>query len=506
MSEVRTVLTQSDKELVRAYNFIPFNLITAESKEEPAYVINELNQITSYYDIYNKGAEFVAEGTQGDYVAADLRYRLSYSLINKEARFLFGQTPDIAVVTKPSSNVPTPTTKENVSKLDTFINTILTKNRFEDMLLKAAKDCFIGKRVAALANFNEVDGITISFIPATDFVYSVKSGDATTLEKFVVFKTISESKRMTEKRIFVKRYELIKGKVYLSEETYDGTGDLVEEHLKAKEIKLTRIPAVVFLNDGLSGDLSGESEVSLIHSNEQWYGKLNSADIDSSRKSMNPIRYTVNMESNSTKNLSTSPGSYWDLSSDQNMEGTPQVGMLQSSLNHSAALNQLLDRIKTNAHDLVDVPNLSLESMQGNITSGKGLKAIYWPLHVRCQEKMKTWGPGLTELVDILIEGGLVFPKIAALYSQEALIPVDYNISVVQNTPILEDEVEEKQIDLSEVAAKTMSRKAYMKKWHALTDEEVEEELQQIAAERQILDEHEFPTFNDTSGILSEGE
>ncbi len=41
----------------------------------------------------------------------------------------------------------------------------------------------------------------------------------------------------------------------------------------------------------------------------------------------------------------------------------------------------------------------------------------------------------------------------------------------------------ERKRDLADVAHKTMSRKAYMKKWRNLTDEEVEEELRQIAYE-----------------------
>ena len=55
-----------------------------------------------------------------------------------------------------------------------------------------------------------------------------------------------------------------------------------------------------------------------------------------------------------------------------------------------------------------------------------------------------------------------------------------------------EDEAEEKQIDLSEVNAQTMSKKSYMKKWRNLTDEEADEELQQIARERELLESSYF--------------
>ena len=56
-----------------------------------------------------------------------------------------------------------------------------------------------------------------------------------------------------------------------------------------------------------------------------------------------------------------------------------------------------------------------------------------------------------------------------------------------------EDEVEEKQMDLAEVQAQTMSRKAYMKKWRELTDEEADEELRQIVLEKQLFEDSMIP-------------
>ena len=52
----------------------------------------------------------------------------------------------------------------------------------------------------------------------------------------------------------------------------------------------------------------------------------------------------------------------------------------------------------------------------------------------------------------------------------------------------MQDEQEEKEMDLAEVAQSAMSRKSYMKKWRNLTDHEVEEELQQIAYEASLIE------------------
>ena len=156
----------------------------------------------------------------------------------------------------------------------------------------------------------------------------------------------------------------------------------------------------MILNDGLTGDTDGESEIVNLENYESWYSKLANADIDSERKSMNPIRYTIDMESSSTKNLKSSAGSYWDLQSDQNLDKpAPGVGMLTTSMEYSAALSTTLDRLNRVMHDQLDIPDISLESMVGTITSGKALKAVYWPLIVRCKEKMKTWEPQLESVL-----------------------------------------------------------------------------------------------------------
>lgn len=103
------------------------------------------------------------------------------------------------------------------------------------------------------------------------------------------------------------------------------------------------------------------------------------------------------------------------------------------------------------------------------------------------------WGPQLTSLVDAIIKGAMLYPNCVERYTNSPIVPVDYEIEVVQNTPLPEDEAEEKALDLAEVEARTMSRKAYMKKWRSLSDYEVDEELQQIALERQLIDDSFMP-------------
>jgi hypothetical protein len=296
---------------------------------------------------------------------------------------------------------------------------------------------------------------------------------------------------LTEKRIFKKKFELVDGVVYLEEVLYDGVGKELDVITEYQETLMPMIPASIFINDGLTGEDSGESEIEILQDDESWYSKLSNADIDAQRKSMNPTKYTIDMESNSTKNLSTAAGALWDLGSDQNLDKPhPAVGMLEPSMSYSSSLDTTLKRVKKSAYNQVDMPDI--EEVQATITSGKALKAIYWPLIVRCKEKMKMWGPQLRHLVDIIIQGAMVYPNCIERYIDDVISPVAYEISVVGNLPIPEDEIEEKNMDLAEVESKTMSRKAYMKKWRGLTDDEVQEELEQIALERQMIEDSSF--------------
>lgn len=486
---------ENDTGVLSAYSKIPYALLRSETDVGTEDLFHEFGRICKFYKIYKKGKDFLVEGTNGDYVPAKLKYKMAASLINKEARFLFGEQPDITIEPKGDTSVLTEESKRQLSIMNDLIVTVLKKNRFQDILVKAARDCFIGKRVACIVNFNEEDGVVITFLNSLQFVYETKIGNPNFLTKFVCFIVVKDCLSLADRRIFEKKYTYDEDEdtVYLEEKIYNGSGVLIEDVTKKQPIKLKRIPAVIFINDGLLGEVSGESEIELLQDYEKWYSKLSNADSDAQRKSMNPTKYVVDMEGNSTKNLSTGAGAFWDLGSDQNLTlPHPEVGLLEPRMHYSAALKTSLDRIKTAGYEQVDMPNITLDTMQGAITSGKALKAIYWPLIVRCKEKMKVWGPGLSEMVEIIIEGAIQYPLCVTRYIQDKVIPITYEVEVVQNTPLPEDEIEEKTTDLAEVESGVLSRKTYMKKWRGLTDTEVTDELNQIAFERQILEEASF--------------
>lgn len=471
---------------------IPSSLISSEL--EGLYgssVLQDMHNIIELYEIYQNGSPFKTESSK-DYIPADLKYRSISAILDKEARFLFSRTPDLYIDPIFSTPSEKERLKESANIYQTLVDSVLEENNFGDILVKAAKDCFIGKRVALLFNVDEETGMYISFLPSLEFVYDVDPSDSRTITRITVFYGINDEKSKSNQRIYRKRYWMEDGLCHYSEVIYDGLGKEVEVKEEDATTKLPFIPAWVIVNDGLTGDLMGQSEVESLADYESWYSRLASADMDAERKGMNPIRYAVDADPSSTKDLSIAAGAFWDLATDQNQaqDRAAQVGVLDSPMTYSTALTTTLQRIKNMMYEQCAVPNVNPEALQGVVSSGKTLKAIYWDLVVRCDEKMQAWRPALKFMVKCIIESARLYPQSVRKYLGDVSIPSDpYSIRVDNQYSLPEDEVEEKTIDLAEVNAQTMSRKRYMKKWHLLTDEEVDEELLQLAKERQMLED-----------------
>lgn len=480
--------TQTRVEAIGALRTFPYFVLKNEVQTGYNIYTAELLEIQQNYIAYRKGAEFITEGSGGDYVPSKTRFKKAKTLIDKEARFMFSQTPDIVLKARNMDEAET----EQVERYQKLINKMLEKCSFSKTLIQSAKDCFIGKRVACLVDVSEQDGIQIHFYSPLQFYYETADG-TDRLTKFISFENATKTNSYKERRYIVNKYTAEGEKVTVSSILYDGTGKVVEELIPEKQIDLTYIPAVIIVNDGTLEEKNGVSEIADLIDYERTFSMLANADVDCDRKGMNPIRYVVDMNANTTKNLSSSAGSFWDLKSEQNQNNvSPMVGVLSPSMQHTESLKATLDRINTSMYGELDIPNISEETLVGSITSGKALKALYWSLIVRCDEKMKTWIPAIMFIVRTAIDLALLNVDIVKTkYGIEDLKAVEYEVTVQENYALLDDETEEKTTDLSEIAANARSRKSYIKKWRkdeCLTDEQINEELIQIALENNMMD------------------
>lgn len=519
MSETAVMENQKNEvvSVITSYNNVPYFIIEDDLKElgQQDYII-EVAEINDYYEAYEKGMDFNTEGSNGEYTPSDVRFKKASSIINKEARFLFANPPTFNInVDDVNGDVV-----DDNTILQEFLDNVLVKNNFNGQIIKAVKDCFIGKRVAIVLNFNsDSEEISLMFLNSLEFIFKVANDNPNRLEKFICFHNTTTTTDRSKQVWFKKTYSLINNKVYVTEHYYDGLGNMLDELPSIDDMltDLSEIPAVVILNDGLIGDTKGKSELAGLLREEGIYSKLANADIDIERKGMNPVAYTIDASNSSTANLTRSPGSYWDLQSDYDgpMDNPHQAkaGLLEPSMNYSSSLKTTLDRIENEMYAQVDVPNINSEKLMGVITSGKTISALYWGLSVRCDEKMLTWGPALTYIAKMIVEGGKAYPECIGKYTEDQLPDIEYEILVENNYPLPEDEAEEKNMDISEVDAKLMSRKAYLKKWRNLSDKQAEEEIIQIKKEQDLFDNSIVPydldddndVDEDDQDILTEG-
>uniref|UniRef100_A0AAU8AYI7 Portal protein n=1 Tax=Dulem virus 36 TaxID=3145754 RepID=A0AAU8AYI7_9CAUD len=465
----------------------PWFVLNMEKVEGRNSYISEIRKIKRYYIDYDRGAEFHPEGSRGDYVPSDLRFRICKTLIDKEARFMFSQKPDIFVKAKDTSEI----LETQANEYQKLVDKVLKRCNLPKLLLQSARDCFIGKRVACLVDFSEIDGIQIHFYNSLQFYYETDYG-SDRLTKFISFEQVNRAVAISERKFLVNRYEEQNKRIHFSSVLYDGAGNVLKVLIPNTILQLDYIPAVVIVNDGTLAKKYGVSEMDIAYY-ESVYSKLANADIDSEGKGMNPTRYTVDMDYRSTTNLPSGPGAYWDLQHNQNVnDPKPSVGTLAPQLNHVEAVKTTLERIKSTMYNEFDIPDISSETLAGVITSGKTLNALYYPLKVRCDEKLATWKPALEFVIETILE--LAFlneAQVKGMYAITDLKRIQFDVIVEENYALADDEQEEKDSDINEINAMARSRKSYLMKWRRdelNTDEKIEAELMQIAIEQNMFD------------------
>ena len=441
-------------------------------------VIKEMNEIIKLYDIYDgPGQNWIVD--EQDYTPTKKKTNYIKKLIKEEARFLFGKTPIFTVQVEDDKY------QEQVEEINKYINKLLKDNLFEDKLVKGARDCFIGKRIAIKLHADTITKtIRVMFVPSLEFVYEPFEDRVDELKKIIFFHQMNQEQDKSKQIIWKQKYEMVDGKCILNEAFYNGNGDLLETLAVNVDLKLSGIPAYVILNDGLSGDLKGESDVEEILENGIEYNKLTSEDLDALKKGMNRIIYGTDVDPEASKHFKLKPGAYWDVSTDIASDGKQaQIGTIDTDFNYDARMENTLNRIKSDMHEVLNIPMINNSDLQGMMTSGKSMKALYWQLITRCEEKMMSWRPALEWMIRAILEMNEVY-SITTLPKLE-----NFDVVVENQYPLQENEDEEMTLDLQKVNTQTMSRKTFIKKWQTTTDEVAEEELKQIQLEKQMLED-----------------
>ena len=443
-------------------------------------VLQEMNDILRLYDIYEGRENFIDKSEEKDYTQTEKRTNLIKKLIKEESRFLFGKTPELYVKSKNDTDAD----KDKAEQINLYLNKILKDNLFSEKLVKGARDCFIGKRAAIKLYANQdTKEIRIMFLPSLEFIYESDEENPNELKKIIFFYQTNKESEKDKQRIWKQKYEMIDGRCILNEGIYNGNGILIEPINVDVDLQLSGIPCYVVINDGLSGDPFGESDVKELLDNQIQYNRLSSEDVDTLRKGMDRIIYGVDIDPEASDKFQLKPGAFWDVPTDPTAEGKQAtLGTIPTDFGYGDKIENSLKRIKSDMYEMLNIPMLSNDELKGMMTSGKTMKALYWQLITRCEEKMMAWRPALEWLIRAILE-------ITEVYQIEKLPQLDYTVTVENNYPLQEDEDEEKTLDLQQVNAQAMSRKTFIKKWQGVTDDVADAEIKQIALEREMLEE-----------------
>ena len=426
-------------------------------------VLEDIGKTIRLYDFYDgRGQDWkVASGL--DYKPAKKKVNLVKKLIKREAGFMFGRTPEINLKSDALNASITASAQQ-------WLDGVLENSGFKNKLIQAARDCFIGRRVAVKISGGFGRELRVTFRPSFEFVYSTVDDDCDTLSKIIFFyQTNNEAERQNQ-RIWKQKYFMREGRCILNEGIYDGFGQIIEDGDDI-DTGLDFIPCRVIVNEGLTGDLMGESDVEELIDLQNAYNHLISDDADALKFNMFPQTVATDAKTESLENMVISPGALVDLQTDPAVMGDSQsrqakLQKLESSFAYSDRFEAAVNRTKNDMFDLLSIPNVSLDQLKGLMQSGKSMRALYWGLIARCEEKWASWEPALKWLARSLL-------KMTAVY-HDTVIPDNYSVEIEHLYPIIEDDFTEMSNDRQEVAAGLRSRKSYIEKWGVAADAEAE--------------------------------
>ena len=196
-------------------------------------VTMDLNHIIRLYGLYDGPGQRWDPNKGLDYKPTVKRTNYIKKLIDDEARYMMGVEPEIKILAKEEGG------KDAAAQIEDWLSDFLRRQRWGDKLIKGARDCFIGKRVALKLTGRPGGKLGVQFRPSLEFVYDTDPEDVDRLSKVVFFYHTNESDQPDKQRIWRQRYEMVEGRCLLTEGIYNGHGAKLEEKHSAKIPALT---------------------------------------------------------------------------------------------------------------------------------------------------------------------------------------------------------------------------------------------------------------------------
>lgn len=443
-------------------------------------ITSKISQINKWYSIYEGDQKWITNDAALDYIPTKKITNLIKKLIDTRARFMFGKEPYFNIISTTADAKGSTTNQDQAQLKEDLLYKILDANKFHSKLLKARKDCSIGGKCAIKLFADKKEGLKIIFAPSQEFFCQTDLDDIDILEKVIFLYQLNDEVERINQRIKMQKWEMVSGKCILNETLYNGDGLALAKDYEDYNTGLDFIPVIIIQNGGLTGELEGKSDVEQLWDNQFCYNKMTSDDIDAIKFQMFGQDVVTDATEDSIKNIKIAPSALVDLQSEGESKQASMT-RLESGFSYSDKFKDTVDRIKSDMYQTLDIPNVSMEQLQGVMTSGKSIKALYWSLISACEEDKTEWIPALNQMAEYIFN----MIDVYNLYNSRMIAKYPTSLTIEHSYPIPEDEADSKRLDLEEVVAEVRSRKSYIKKWQEVND--IDEELAQIQLEKQML-------------------
>lgn len=436
--------------------------------------ISDVNYYYSYYDLV--GQYWEMPHSLG-YRPTILPLNLARWFVRKKSGWMFEVAPDIECPAKQVDSsddmetigyVPSPgqiSATEQASSREQFLYSQWTKNRFEEKLLEAAKDFFVGGTVALKIRYLPQKGIMLNFCPAQE-VFPIPDKDDPDNFSTVHFCSFWDD----DKTIWKQTWEMIDGRCYLTEGLYDTNLELKAIIINREDTLLDFIPVLIFPRDCITSEIYGTSMLKDLIPLFNQYNRTMSDAADSLRFNLFAVTVLQNAAPGSEKELKVSPGEIWNIGGDQ-----VDVKKLESSFNYQAALSDFLTRLENMIHMLADVPDITPDRIKGfGLVSGVALKLLYSDLVSATQQDWRVWKSRLVQANEYILRMGDVF----GIFDSGG----DYTNRIIPHLPLPENEAEKVSIEAQKLATSLQSVKGALQE---LGDKFPERTIAEIITERE---------------------
>ena len=505
----------------------------------------ELQEVQLYYEYFDGfdvadlnsdyGQTWKIDEEALDYKPTREIRNLIRQLVKKQSRFMMSQEPELVF------NPITEGREKQAEQKRILFDSILRQAKFWSKASNALTDATVGKRVLMTVLGNEGEPVDVRFYPMPQFSYIVAPEDNSRLLVVDIVYQDERTRGMDKEAQLWHhyRYEMKAGasesgiasaledkeeecwltyaltdgesnQIYVAEdggttiketsaklvEIEDNLGNPVQVPLAVKESAptgLSEIPARVILNEPLTNDAYGNSDVKDLITIADNMNRTISDLRDALRFRMFEQPVIIDGSTKSLQGMKIAPNAVIDLKTDTSASigaggGSKQASVtsISSNFNFLPSVQYYLDEAKRSMYELMDQP---LPEKVQSAPSGIAMQFLFYDLMSRCDSKWVEWDSAIEWLVSMIEE---ILEKVSV-----DIDPLPENLksawqeittlTINHSYPLPADEQAKRQTAMQEVQTSVRSHQSYIEEFSR--NENAEDEWTRILEEAAQLEE-----------------